>query len=75
MKLHFGKTEHDGCLRFHRGTLSWNRDGDRQSSECYFEHPIKKMFGISGAGARWFFGIIQVDGTRDVRESGKTELA
>lgn len=71
MKLHLGRTEHDGALRFHTGTLSGTWEGERWSQECFFEHPIKRMFGISGTGARWFFGFIQVDGTRDVREPTK----
>lgn len=66
LKLHLGKTKHQGWLRFFRGTITAKGFAPQH---CYFQHPIKSMFGISGSGARWFFGVIQVDGTRDVRSS------
>lgn len=66
MKLHFGATEYAGALRFFRGTI---RAKGYKDQHCYFEHPIKRMYGISGAGARWFLGLITVDGTHDARSS------
>ena len=64
MKLHFGATEHRGWMRFFRGTITAKGYAPQY---CFFEHPIKRMFGISGTGARWFLGVITVDGTHDVR--------
>jgi len=68
MRLHYGPTDR-GSLRFYRGALAWFSDGKEQRQECYFEHPIRRWWGISGQ--RWFFGIISTDATRDVREGDK----
>jgi hypothetical protein len=63
VNLHFGPTLHPGCLRFHRGTIHMK---DREDQECYFEHPIKRWYGISFA--RLFIGIIRTEPTRDSRD-------
>lgn len=62
MKLHFGHPDHIGCFRFLRGTIMAKGYPDQA---CYFEHPIRWMFGVSFA--RLFVGIVRTDLTRDVR--------
>jgi hypothetical protein len=42
MNLHLGPTNYPGCLRFHQGTISANRDGQELRQEVYFEHPIRR---------------------------------
>lgn len=71
MKLHWGQTNYPGCFRFHRTTISWEKDDARYESDCYFEHPIKWWVGISFA--RSFFGFVRTDHTRD--ERGPSRLA
>lgn len=66
MRLHLGPTDHRGALRFFLGTIGRRGHPDHH---CYFEHPIRRMYGLSGSGARWFFGVIKTDGTRDVRSA------
>ena len=66
MRLHLGETKHRGVFRFFTGTIS-RRNMPEQF--CYFEHPIRRMYGVSGSRARWFFGVIKTDATRDVRSS------
>lgn len=66
MNLHIGLPNYPGCLRFHHGTISAGREDERRKQEVYFEHPIKRWYGISFA--RLFIGIIKTEPTRDVRE-------
>ncbi len=64
MGFHIGQTKYPAWLRFHRGTIRANGHKDR---ECYFEHPILWLFGLSW-GSKWFLGFIRTGGTNDVRE-------
>lgn len=66
MNLHYGYPQHRGCFRFFHGTIII---GGLPNQDCYFEHPIRKWYGVSFA--RIFIGIILTDRSRDVREAPK----
>lgn len=66
MSILWGHPKHDGCLRFHHGTIII---GGLPNQECFFEHPIHTWYGISMG--RVFLGIIRTAPTVDVREVPK----
>lgn len=69
MNLLWRYPQHPGCLRFHQGTIII---GGLPNQECFFEHPIKRWYGI--AFARIFIGIILTEPTIDVREAPKERV-
>lgn len=66
MKFHrsFGA----GRLQFDIGSMSYNKDGERQTFRTWITHNIGRgSWGIS-FGSRLFIGVLRFDKTGEVRE-------